>query len=129
MNILIKICAIVIVFLFLSLLLKNYNNGLVLFLRIAVILIIFLLISEELSEFVAKILNMFSLLEIEGYYIQLVAKVAAISIVSDFVCDILRDNNEIALSRVIEFSAKIFIIALSFPMMNSLVAFCIEIIN
>ncbi len=129
MIILIKIAAVSLVFIFLSLLLKNNGNEFVFFLRIAVMVIIFLAISDSLSEFVVSVIYMFSTLEIDGVHIKSLVKVAGIAIVSDFICDILKDNNENALARLVEISAKLFIIILSFPMMNSLVAFCVEIIN
>lgn len=129
MTILIKISAIALVFIFLSLLLKNNSNEFVFFMRIAVIVIIFFAISDSLSEFISSVISMFSSLEIDSLHIKLLVKVAGISIVSDFICDILKDNNENALSRVVEISAKLFIIILSFPMMNSLIAFCVEIIK
>lgn len=129
MTILIKIAAVSLVFIFLSLLLKNNNNEFVFFMRIAVIVIIFIAISDSLSEFISSVIYMFSAIEIDGLHIKLLVKVAGIAIVSDFICDVLKDNNETALSKVVEISAKLFIILLSFPMMNSLVAFCVEIIN
>ncbi len=129
MTVLIKISAIAIVFIFLSLLLKNNSNEFIFFMRIAVIVIIFLAIGDGLSEFISSVIYMFSALEIDELHIKTLVKVAGISIVADFICDILKDNNESALSRVVEISAKLFIIILSFPMMNSLVAFCVEIIN
>lgn len=129
MTVLIKISAIAIVFIFLSLLLKNNSNEFIFFMRIAVIVIIFLAIGDSLSEFISSVIYMFSALEIDELHIKTLVKVAGISIVADFICDILKDNNESALSRVVEISAKLFIIILSFPMMNSLVAFCVEIIN
>ena len=129
MTVLIKISSIVLVFIFLSLLLKNNSNEFVFFMRIAVIVIIFLAIGDSLSEFISSVIYMFSALEIDGLHIKSLVKVAGISIISDFICDVLKDNNENALSRVVEISAKLFIIILSFPMMNSLVAFCVEIIN
>ena len=129
MTVLIKISSIVLVFIFLSLLLKNNSNEFVFFMRIAVIVIIFLAIGDSLSEFISSVIYMFSALEIDELHIKSLVKVAGISIISDFICDILKDNNENALSRVVEIFAKLFIIILSFPMMNSLVAFCVEIIN
>lgn len=129
MTVLIKICAISMVFLFISLLLKNNGNEFVFFMRVAVIVIAILTIAESLSEFVSNVIYMFSSIKIDSLHIELLVKVAGIAIVSDFICDILKDNNENALSRVVEISAKLFIIIISFPMMNSLVAFCIEIIN
>lgn len=129
MTVLIKICAISMVFLFISLLLKNNGNEFVFFMRVAVIVIVILTIAEPLSEFVSNVIYMFSSIKIDSLHIELLVKVAGIAIVSDFICDILKDNNENALSRVVEISAKLFIIIISFPMMNSLVAFCIEIIN
>lgn len=129
MNTLIKISAIVIVFVLLSLLLKSNDFGFIFFLRIAVICIIFYLIFDVLSAFLTQIVDMFTVLEIDGYYIKTLIKVAGIAIVSDFISDTLKDNNENALSRIVEMSAKIFIIVSSLPMMNSLVAFCMEIIK
>ena len=129
MTTLIKISAICLVFIFLSLLLKNNSIEFVFFLRIAVIVIIFFAIVDSLSEFVSNVVYMFSALEIDGLHIKSLMKVAGISIISDFICDILKDNNENSLSRIVEISAKLFVIILSFPMMESLIAFCVEIIK
>lgn len=129
MMVLIKISAVALVYIFLSLLLKNNSNEFLFFMRIAVIVIVFLAISDSLSEFISSISYMFSAIEIDGLHINLLVKASGIAIVSDFICDILKDNNENALSRVVEISAKLFIIILCFPMMNSLIAFCVEIIN
>ena len=129
MTTLIKISAICLVFIFLSLLLKNNSIEFIFFLRIAVIVIIFFAIVDSLSDFVSNVVYMFSALEIDGLHIKSLMKVAGISIISDFVCDILKDNNENSLSRIVEISAKLFVIILSFPMMESLIAFCVEIIK
>lgn len=129
MMVLIKISAVALVYIFLALLLKNNSNEFLFFMRIAVIVIIFIAISDSLSEFVSSVTYMFSAIEIDGLHIKLLIKASGIAIISDFICDTLKDNNENALSRVVEISAKLFIIILCLPMMNSLIAFCVEIIN
>lgn len=129
MNILIKISLIVLVFLFLSVILKQHDIGFIFFLRIAVLVFVFFLISEKISEVISNIIEVFSVLPIDNYSIATLFKVAFVAIVSDILCDILKDNNENALSRIIEITSKTLIIILSLPMMNALVVFCTEIIN
>lgn len=129
MNILIKISLIVLVFLFLSVILKKHDIGFIFFLRIAVLVFVFFLISEKISELISSIIEVFSVLPIDNYSIATLFKVAFVAMVSDILCDILKDNNENALSRIIEITSKTLIIILSLPMMNALVVFCTEIIN
>ena len=129
MNILIKISSIILVFLFLSLILKKYDTGFSFFLRISVLIFVFLLVSEKIGEVISNITEIFSLLPIDNYSIVTLFKVAFVAIISDILSDILRDNNENALARVIEITSKTLIMILSLPMMNALVAFCMEIIN
>lgn len=129
MTILIKISAVALVFIFLSFLLKNNRNEFIFFMRIAVIVLIFFAIADSLSDFILSVMHMFSALDIDGLHIKSLVKVAGISIISDFICDILKDNNESSLSRVVEMCAKVFIIILCLPMINSLIAFCVEILN
>ena len=129
MNILIKISLIVLVFLFLSVILKKHDIGFIFFLRIAVLVFVFFLISEKISEVISNIIEVFSVLPIDNYSIATLFKVAFVAMVSDILCDILKDNNENALSRIIEITSKTLIIILSLPMMNALVVFCTEIIN
>ena len=129
MNILIKISLIMLVFMFLSVILKKQDIGFVFFLRIAVLVFVFFLISEKISELISSIIEVFSVLPIDNYSITTLFKVAFIAVVSDILCDILSDNNENALARIIEIISKTLIIILSLPMMNVLVAFCTEIIN
>lgn len=129
MNILIKISSIVIIFLILSIVLKKYDVGFVFFLRIAVFIFIFLLISERVSEVITEVIEVFSILPIDNYSIVTLFKVAMIGVASDIICDILKDNNENAIARVIEVTSKTLILVLSLPMMNMLIVFCTEIIN
>ena len=97
--------------------------------RISVLIFVFLLVSEKIGEVISNIAEIFSVLPIDNYSIVTLFKVAFIAIISDMLSDILKDNNENALARVIEITSKTLILILSLPMMNALVAFCVEIIN
>ncbi len=129
MSILFKIAAVAFVYVCLSTVLKPQRPEYVFLIRICVVVIIFLFIVEDIANFITNILSAFSAFNISSAHISLLLKVVGISIVTDFVCDSLKDSGESSLSNVVSISSKFMILYMSLPLLNGLIIFCLQLVK
>lgn len=129
MTILLKIIAIAIVYLFLSSIIKEYKQEYVLLLRFSASIIIVMIIADVISGFFTSIFSVFEIFNIESTHINILFKVAGISIVTDFIYDSLVDCGETSIARLISIGSRLIIIGLSMPMLNSLIILSAEMLK
>ena len=129
MSILFKIAAVAFVYVCLSTILKTQRPEYVFLIRICAVVIIFLFIVEDIANFITNILSAFSAFNISSAHISLLLKVVGISIVTDFVCDSLKDSGESSLSNVVSISSKFMILYMSLPLLNGLIIFCLQLVK
>ncbi len=129
MSILFKIAAVAFVYVCVSTILKSQRPEYVFLVRICTVVIIFLLIVDDIASFITNILSSFSAFNINSAHISLLLKVVGISIVTDFVCDSLKDSGESSLSNVVSISAKFMILYMSLPLINGLIIFCLQLVE
>ncbi len=129
MSILFKIAAVAFVYVCLSTILKTQRPEYVFLIRICAVVIVFLFIVDDIADFITNILSAFSAFNISSAHISLLLKVVGISVVTDFVCDSLKDSGESSLSSVVSISSKFMIIYMSLPLLNGLIIFCLQLIE
>lgn len=129
MNTLIKIAGIALIFLCLSIILKSYRPEYVFLMRIFAVILIFSLMLEDISAFISEALTAFTVFNIDVHHINLLLKVTGTAIITDFVCDTLKDNGDSSLAGVVAVSAKFIILYLSLPIINALIIFCLKFIE
>lgn len=129
MNLLVKISAIAVTYLCFSVILKSSRPEYVFLMRIFAVILIFSLMLGDIAEFISEVLTAFSVFSIDSAHIELLLKVSGIAIVTDFVCDTLKDNGDNSLAGVVAVSAKFLILYLSLPIINSLLIFCFKFIE
>ncbi len=129
MSILFKIAAVAFVYVCFSTILKSQRPEYVFLIRIGAVVLIFLLIVDDIAEFITNIISAFSAFNISSAHISLLLKVVGISIVTDFVCDSLKDSGESSLANVVTISAKFMILYLSLPLLNGLIIFCLQLVE
>lgn len=129
MSILFKIAAVAFVYVCLSTVLKPQRPEYIFLIRICAVVIIFLFIVEDIANFITNILSVFSAFNISSAHISLLLKVVGISIVTDFVCDSLKDSGESSLSNVVSISSKFMILYMSLPLLNGLIIFCLQLVK
>ncbi|MBR2953611.1 MAG: hypothetical protein IKC45_04420 [Clostridia bacterium] len=129
MNILLKITILSLVFVLLSLLLKNYRPEYVFLLRIFAITAIIYFALEYVEEFINSFSSVFSSFNIDSSHISLLIKIVGIAIITDFISDILIDNGEIAMANTITIFSKFIVLYLTFPVLNGILAFCLKFIE
>ena len=129
MSILFKIAAVAFVYVCFSTILKSQRPEYVFLIRIGAVVLIFLLIVDDIAEFITNIISAFSAFNISSAHISLLLKVVGISLVTDFVCDSLKDSGESSLASVVSISAKFMILYLSLPLLNGLIIFCLQLVE
>lgn len=129
MNILLKITILSLVFVLLSVLLKNYRPEYVFLLRIFAITAIIYFALEFIEKFINSFSSVFSDFNIDSSHISLLIKIVGIAIITDFISDILIDNGEIAMANTITIFSKFIVLYLTFPVLNGILAFCLKFIE
>lgn len=128
MSVLFKIAAVAFVYVCLSSVLKAQRPEYVFLVRICSVVLIFLFITDDVADFITNILSVFSAFNISSAHISLLLKVVGISIVTDFVCDTLKDSGENSLSSIVSISSKFLILYMALPLINGLIIFCLELV-
>ena len=129
MSIIIKIAIISFTYIIASLLLKTYRPEFVFLLKIFVVVILFFLISDYVSTFLNEVISIFSIFNIDSNHINLLIKVVAITIVTDFITDTLVDNGESSIANTITVASKLVVLYLSLPLIKGLILFCLKFIE
>lgn len=129
MSVLIKIAAVAFVYVCLSTILKAQRPEYVFLVRICAVVLIFLFIVDDIADFITNILSAFSAFNISSAHISLLLKVVGISVVTDFLCDTLKDSGESSLSSVVSISSKFMILYMALPLLNGLIIFCLQLVE
>lgn len=129
MNTLLKIGAIVFVFMCLSVMLKGYRPEYTFVMRIFAVALISSVMLNDISIFISDILSSFSAFSIDSSHIKLLLKVTGIAILTDFLCDTLKDNGDSSLAGIVSVSAKFLILYMALPIINALIIFCFKFIE
>lgn len=129
MSVFLKIGTIALVYMLFSVILKSYRPEYVLLMRVFTVILIFTLLTEDISIFVLNVVSIFSVFNIKTEHISLLLKVTGIAIITDFICDSLVDSGEKSLASVVMVASKLLIIFLSLPILNALILFCIKFVE
>ena len=116
-----KIAGITLSVLLCSLLLKEKNRAFAVILSVAGGLLLLSVFTGELSEVVSRLKSITEKSEISASYIALMLKALGITIITQFVSDICRDNGENALASITETVAKIAVIAMLLPLFETII--------
>ena len=129
MSVLIKASVIAMIFVCFSVILKSYRPEYVFILRICAVASIFLLMLDDISSFITNMLTAFSAFNISSVHIKLLLKSVGIAVITDFICDTLKDSGETSVAGVVALSAKFLILFMALPMINSLIIFCLKFVE
>ena len=129
MSILFKITVLSLVFILLSVLLKNYRPEYVFLLRVFGITIIIYYALEYVEKFINSFSSVFNDFNIDSSHISLLIKIVGIAIITDFISDILIDNGETAMANTVTIFSKFIVLYLTFPVLNGIIVFCLKFIE
>lgn len=107
--------------LFCSVLIKDKNRIFAVVLSIVGSVILMSAAVSELDGIVEKLWDLSGASSVSAAYIKLMLKALGITLVTQFVADICRDNGENALAGVTEIVAKIAVIAMLLPLFETII--------
>lgn len=107
---------------FCSLLLKDKNRTFAIILSIAGGCLLFAIVSSELGEIIKSISDISNSVTSTAPYIKLMLKVLGITLITQFVSDICRDNGESALASMTEAVAKIIVVSIVLPLFETVIS-------
>ena len=123
----IKIIGVGLVSLILIIIIKQYKPEFALYISIAAGLIIFFLVMDKLSGIIDLLLNLSNKANINKDFIVILLKITGIAILSEFAISVCRDSGEAAIASKIDFGAKIIMVAISIPIIASLLEMILKI--
>lgn len=129
MNILLKVAAMAIIYACFSSILKSYRPEYILLLRVATIALIFSVAVEGISDGISNILAAFTVFNIDSKHIELLLKVVGITVITDFLCDVLKDSGENSMAGIVTVAARIIVLVMCMPLINSLILFSLKMLE
>lgn len=125
----IKIIGIGLVALILIIVIKQYKPEFALYISIAAGLIIFFLVMDKLSGIIDLLMNLSNKANINQDFIIILLKITGIAILSEFAISVCKDAGEGAIASKIDFGAKIIMVAISIPIIASLLEMILKVMT
>ena len=116
-----KFIGISICVLFCSLMLKDRNREMAVILSIAGASILFLTAAGELSRVISSVMGFSFVSSSAMKYSRLMIKILGITLITQIVCDICRDNGENALASMTAAVSKIIVVSLIIPLFETVI--------
>ena len=124
----IKIIGVGLIGLIVILLLKQYKPEFVVYVSLLTGVIILTLVIDKLSGVVNIISNLSNQAGINNQFLLILIKITGIAFLTEFAVSICKDSGESAIASKIDFGGKILIIAMSIPIISSLLEMIIKIL-
>lgn len=125
----IKIIGIGLIALILIIVIKQYKPEFALYISIAAGLIIFFLVMDKLSGIIDLLMNLSNKANINQDFIIILLKITGIAILSEFAISVCKDAGEVAIASKIDFGAKIIMVAISIPIIASLLEMILKVMT
>lgn len=115
------IIGIALVALIFGIFLRQHNKTVSLLLIIFASLMIFFETADTLSEIISALTDMASGMEETSAYLRIMFKVLGIALITQVISDLCRDSGESALAGQTEVAAKIIIVSLILPLLQTVI--------
>ncbi len=124
----IKIIGIALIALIIIILLKQYRPEFAIYVSLLTGVLILLLVIDKLTMITQLLETIASKTSINSEFISLLLKITGIAFLSEFAVSICKDSGEGAIASKIELGSKIIIIAMSIPIISSLLEVILKIL-
>ena len=124
----IKIIGVALISLIIVIILKQYRPEYAIYISLIAGAIILFLVIDELKGVVDLLQSLASKTNINSQYLGLLLKITGIAFLSEFAISICQDAGESAIASKIEIGSKVIIIAMSIPIISSLLEIIIKIL-
>nr|MBP3680575.1 stage III sporulation protein AD [Clostridia bacterium] len=124
----IKIIGIGLISLVITIIVKQYKPEFAVYISLIAGALILMLVFDKLSEVIKLLNNLASKSAINSKFISLLIKITGIAILTEFAVSICKDSGETAIANKMDIGGKIMIIAVSVPIISSLLENVIKIL-
>ena len=124
----INIIGIALIALIIIILLKQYRPEFAIYVSLLTGVLILLLVIDKLTMITQLLETIASKTSINSEFISLLLKITGIAFLSEFAVSICKDSGEGAIASKIELGSKIIIIAMSIPIISSLLEVILKIL-
>lgn len=128
MDEIIKIIGIGLIALVIAIILKQYRPEFAIYVSIIAGVLILVLIMEKFSGVINLLKSISDKTYINKQFLGILLKITGIAIITEFAVSICSDAGEKAIASKIEIGSKVIIIAMSIPIISSLLELIIEIL-
>lgn len=109
-------------------LLKQYKPEFVIYVSLIAGAIILFLIMDKLSGIISLLKNLSAKASINNEFLLILIKITGIAFLTEFATSICRDSGETAIANKIDLGGKVLIIAISIPIISTLLETIIKIL-
>lgn len=124
----IKIIGIALIALIIIILLKQYRPEFAIYISLLTGVLILLLVIDQLSQIISLLQSLATKASINSTFLGLLIKITGIAFLAEFAVSICKDAGEGAIASKIEIGSKIIIIAMSIPIISSLLEIILKIL-
>ena len=124
----IKIIGIGLVALIIIILLKQYKPEFAIYISLLVGVLILLLVMDQLTQVISLLQSLASKASINSTFLAILLKITGIAFLAEFAVSVCKDAGEGAIASKIEIGSKIIIIAMSIPILSSLLEIILKIL-
>ena len=124
----IKIIGISLIALIIIILLKQYKPEFAIYISLLTGVLILLLVIDQLSQIITLLQSLATKESINSTFLGLLIKITGIAFLAEFAVSVCKDAGEGAIASKIEIGSKIIIIAMSIPIISSLLEIILKIL-
>ena len=124
----VQIVGIALVSVFIILLLKQYKPEFVIYISIISGILIFSMILPKMTAILELLNDFTNKLGVNSQFFSILLKITGIAYLSEFATNLCKDSGETAVASKVELSAKVIIIAMSIPILGSVIETLINIL-
>ena len=124
----IKIIGIGLVAIIIIILLKQYKPEFAIYISLLAGVLILLLVMDQLTQVISLLQSLASKASINSTFLAILLKITGIAFLAEFAVSVCKDSGEGAIASKIEIGSKIIIIAMSIPIISSLLEIILKIL-
>ncbi len=124
----IKIIGIALIALIIIILIKQYRPEFAIYISLLTGVLILLLVIDQLGEIISLLQSLATKASINSTFLSLLIKITGIAFLAEFAVSVCKDAGEGAIASKIEIGSKIIIIAMSIPIISSLLEIILKIL-
>jgi len=124
----VRIVGIALVSVFIIILLKQYKPEFVIHMSIISGILIFSMILPKMTAILELLSSFTDKLGVNSEFFSILLKITGIAYLSEFATNLCKDSGETAVAAKVELSAKVIIIAMSIPILGSVIETLINIL-